>query len=802
MPPGDVKVLSFSASQSRPIGLVAGRVVVVFGCLFALSDLVSAADGGAIARYRDRAEPILLEYCSGCHTDGVSKGNVAFDTFESDDALLANRDLWLSVLKNVRSGIMPPAGSPRPKAEEKQALAEWIKRDAFGLDPRDPDPGRVTIRRLNRTEYRNTIRDLMGIEFRTDEEFPPDDTGYGFDNIGDVLSTSPLLLEKYMQAAETIVATAVPTVSRVVPERSLGGDKFKQPDSKRTGERMTFYEPAEVARTIDVDRAGEYVVAIDLEVDGAFNFDPGKCRVAFSIDGQSRFNEEFAWHDNKRFHFEFQEKWSEGEHRLAFALEPLTPVEEKKTSVDLRILSVQLQGPLDRQFWTRTKNYERFFSREDPPDDPTERQAYAREVLSQFAAKAFRRPADPTLVDRLVTLAESIDSLPGRRFEEGVAQAMVAVLASPRFLFRVEEVVPATAESKFALLDDYALASRLSYFLWSTMPDEELFRLAELGTLRERVVPQVRRMLADPRSDEFIKNFVGQWLQVRDIQSVPINSRVVLRRDGVRAKDDLFDADLRRAMRQESEMVFGYIVHEDRSVLELLDSNYTFVNDKLARHYGIGGVEGRQLRKVELEADSPRGGILTQGAILCVTSNPTRTSPVKRGLFVLDNILGTPAPPPPAAVPELEASEKEFKGREPTMRELMELHRAKPLCSSCHARMDPLGLGLENFNALGMWRESERDQPIDTKGQLITGETFTGIRELKQVLTTGRRGDFYHCLTEKVLTYALGRGLEYSDIETVDAIVDRLEREGGSFSALLDGIVESAAFQKRRNAAK
>jgi hypothetical protein len=564
---------------------------------------------------------------------------------------------------------------------------------------------------------------------------------------------------------------------------------------------MSFYEAADVSRRLEIDQTGEYDLIVELEVDGAFNFDPGRCRVVFLIDGQERLREEFGWHDNKKFRYEFRENWQEGEHRLSLTLEPLTPAEEKKTSVDLRIATVRLEGPLDRQFWSKTKNYDRFFPREDVPENKDERQAYAREVLSRFARKALRRPPDDAIVERLATLAESIWTQPGRRFEEGIAQAFVALLASPRFLFRVEEVAPGDSSARFQFLDDYSLASRLSYFLWSTMPDDELFRLAESGVLRERVGPQLRRMLADPRADEFINNFVGQWLQVRDVQSVPINSRIVLRRDGIRNRDDLFDADLRRAMRQESEQFFGHVVREDRSILELLDSDYTFVNDKLARHYGISGVEGRQLRKVSLPPDSPRGGILTQGAILAVTSNPTRTSPVKRGLFVLDNILGTPAPPPPPAVPELEAAEKAFQGREPTMRELMELHRAQPLCNSCHTRMDPLGLGLENFNALGMWRETEREQPIDTKGQLITGESFNDIRELKQALTNGRRTDFYRCLTEKVLTYALGRGLEYADVETVDGIVGRLEREGGVASALLNGVVESAAFQKRRNVA-
>ena len=303
-----------------------------------------------------------------------------------------------------------------------------------------------------------------------------------------------------------------------------------------------------------------------------------------------------------------------------------------------------------------------------------------------------------------------------------------------------------------------------------------------------------------PRIDELTRNFVGQWLQVRDVEGFTINTRAVLRQDGgSRPRIDL-NTDLRRAMRRETEMLFASIAREDRSVLDLIDCDYTFVNGKLAQFYGIKDVAGNEMRKVTIPKDSPRGGVLTHASILLVTSNPTRTSPVKRGQFILDNILGTPAPPPPADIPALEDSKKDFKGKEPTVRELMALHRAKPLCSSCHSRMDPLGLALENFNALGLWRETERGQPIDASGRLITGEPFQNVRDLKRIIKDRHRLDFYRCLTEKLLTYALGRGLDYNDVETVDAIVGRLEQEQGRFSALLSGVIESAPFQKRRAA--
>src|SRR6266480_5424022 len=809
----------------------------------AFCPLCFGAKNPAGAHFRKQVQPILVQYCYDCHGDGMDKGKVAFDEFKSDEELLGKRDLWWEVLKNLRAGIMPPERKPHPSADERRRLETWIKQDVFGIDPKNPDPGRVTIRRLNRVEYRNTIRDLMGTDFRTDEEFPPDDTGYGFDNIGDVLTMSPLLLEKYMQAAESIVATAVPTAAKVVPEKTVAGREFRASEGSVNGEVLSFYNEAKVSHTVQVENAGDYRLFVELNVRGAFDFDPGKCRLIFKADDQELLNQEFIWNDNKKFHFQFDQKWNADEHKLTFELQPLTPPEEKKTSVDMRIGSVKIQGPLEQRYWTRTKNYDRFFFKDEPPGSPAERRSYAREVLRRFTKKAFRRPVDDKTLDRLVRIAEEAYGQPGKPFEDGVGRAMVAVLSSPRFLFRLEEIERAPAVKAYPSVDEYSLASRLSYFLWSTMPDEELFQLADRHELRKNLAAQVKRMLADARSNELVQNFTGQWLQVRDVEGININAQVVLARDSGEEKDlekmrERFrelqaipeeqltpeqkrereqlaerrrqrfnrpavelDGPLRRAMREETEMFFRALLREDRSVMELIDSDYTFLNERLARHYGIPEVSGSEMRRVVLPENSPRGGLLTQGSVLVVTSNPTRTSPVKRGLFVLDNILGMPPPPPLPDVPLLEQSEKEFKDHEPTLREVLELHRNKPLCSSCHNRMDPLGLALENFNALGMWREKERGQPIAPAGRLISGETFNGIRELKQILKEKHRRDFYACLTEKLLTYALGRGVEHNDAETVDRIVERLEKEDGRFSALLMGIVESAPFQKRRNAA-
>jgi hypothetical protein len=831
----------------------------VLAAMALLAPRAGAAD--AVPSYEKDVVPILENYCYDCHADGVNKGKVAFDA-PANDALLHDHDLWLKVLKNVRAGIMPPAKKDRPTADELKTLEKWVKYGAFGINPADPDPGRVTLRRLNRVEYRNTIRDLTGVDFKADEEFPPDDTGYGFDNIGDVLTISPLLLEKYMEAAEKIVAEAVPLVPRVVREQTVAGNRFRRQESgdetTRRGDdndddpkpargdirNLSLYKAATVAADFKADAAGTYSLTLELNIRGDFDFDPGRCWVVFRADDRVLLSQEFGWNNGKTFKFDFEEKWEPGTKKLTLELEPLTPSEKRKGGVDMRVIGVQVRGPVEPEHWVRPKNFDRFFAK-DAPTDPTERRQYARETLDRFARKAFRRPVDDKTIDRLASIAEDAYSAPGKRFEDGIARAFVAILASPRFVFRVEAPDSAApANEPFPNVDEFALASRLSYFLWSSMPDEELSKLAETGGLRKNLDAQVKRMLADKKSEAFLQNFPGQWLQVRDVEGISIDERSVLARDSGDDKQmqrdqeerrALFakieklpeaerqkefeklrgqfrnrrrfgppavqlDGELRRAMRRETEMCFEYVVREDRSVLDLIDSDYTFLNEKLAKHYGIDGVKGNEMRKVELPKDSPRGGVLTQGSTLVVTSNPTRTSPVKRGLFVLDNILGLPTPPPPADIPAFEESDKAAGDHAPTTREILQIHRENALCRSCHARMDPLGLALENFNALGMWRESERKQPLDVAGQLVTGEKFNGVRELKQILKTTRKDDFYRCLAEKVMTYALGRGPEYYDVEAVDRVVDRMNQNDGKFSAVVMGVIESAPFQRQRRA--
>lgn len=853
----------------------AGRLAAL-----ALAGLAAAplarADEEAMTVFRRDIEPVLDQYCYDCHGYGSDKGGVTLDGFANAGELL-NPELWLRALRNVRSGMMPPADEAQPPPEAKAALLGWIKTHAFGLDPQQPDPGRVTVRRLNRVEYRNTIRDLMGVDYDTQSEFPADDTGHGFDNNADVLTISPMLLEKYLDAAQAIVARSVPTQARTVAEHPIPGRELRsrldpaatvqaalaavdRPAAGHSGEPLTprppppqtgtvvgdaldlsYYQPASVATMYSASHDGAYQVVVNLRsveryVDNLFDYN--QCTLRIRIDGETVLEQPFVREGTRLYTFTFDRTWTAGPHEVRIDLEPSTFDVAQHRQLRLRVERVTVRGPLAPEHWVPPPGHERFFPG-GVPAEPGAQAAYRRELLESFATRAFRRPVDGPTVERLAALAAAVSAEPGGTFEAGVAQAMAAVLASPRFLFREEGIEPPAPGERFPDLDEYALASRLSYFLWSSMPDEELFALARAGQLRARLGPQVQRMLADPRSNEFVRNFTGQWLQARDVATVQIENFDVFLREHpnpeveearrrfrrivqipeeqrtaaereayaqarqtfltfIRQPRPQLTPDLRDAMRRETELLFEHILQEDRSVLEFIDADYVHVNEALARHYGISGVEGPELRKVRLPPDSPRGGVLTQGTVLTVTSNPTRTSPVKRGVFILDNILGAPPPPPPPNIPSLEDAVGPEELQQLSLRETLALHAGNRLCRSCHNRMDPLGLALENFNAMGAWRETELNQPIEPQGTLISGESFADIRELKRILATEHRREFFYCLTEKLLTYALGRSIEYHDTDTVDQLVARLEAADGRLGALITGIIDSAPFQKRR----
>jgi len=838
----------------RTVSRLGGRassLLVVSLAITILSCRPASAAGDNLADFHKTVQPVLTEYCLHCHNSRLKKGDIAFDS-EDVKAMLADQGLWLKVFKMLRAEMMPPRGKSRPSTEQVEQVVNWIKYSAFAIDPHNPDPGRVTLRRLNRTEYRNTIRDLLGVDFNTDAEFPNDDTGHGFDTIGDVLTISPLLLEKYISAAKAVVAQAVPTQAWAPAEKRIPGQRFQPAGvpTQSVGTRggadgplaLSYYKAATVTYPFVAEHAGRYQVILDLTASETFvdgQFDYNKCRLIFKCGDRVLLTRDFSRQGRKPYHFEFEQNWQAGKQDLALEIQPLTK-EQQVRSLTLRLEAVTVRGPMEKKYGVRPAKHQQFFPG-TIPNNPQERRAYAFKLLEPIISRAYRRPVDRETVERLVGLVESTAAQPGRTFEEGMAQAITVVLASPRFLFREETTLPDSTD-RYPLLDEYSLASRLSYFFWSSMPDEELFRLASQNKLRQNLSAQVSRMLADKRSGEFIRNFAGQWLQARSIDSANVNTFAVLSKEQPRdpkaekmrmrfrelvrkPRESLTDAekkeleqlrttffrsfgrfrqfqltgDLRRAMRQETEMSFEHILRNDRSLLELLDANYTFLNERLAKFYGIEGVNGQQMRKVTLPPNSPRGGVLTQATFLIITSNPDRTSPVKRGLFILDNLLGTPPPPPPPDLPPLEEAAGAVKGKPPTLREMLAVHRSKALCNSCHNRMDPLGLAFENFNALGRWRDKELGQPIESGGQLLTGESFKNVQELKKILATTRRLDFYRCVTEKMLIYALGRGLEPGDMHTVDELVAKLEAAQGRPSVLIRGILESPAFQRRRS---
>jgi hypothetical protein len=821
-------------------------------CIFCDRSPLSAEEPASRDFDRD-VKPILAEYCFGCHADGASEGNLSFDNlFSMADHDEAN-PIWYRVLKKLQSGLMPPPDEQRPSPDQMKEIANWIKYETFGLKADNPDPGRVTIRRLNQVEYANTVRDLLGVSYDTSANFPADDTGHGFDNIGDVLSMSPLLLEKYVNAADEIVSGVVPTVSGVLRERSVPGDQFArdQPDDGASSARrrdqgdlvLSYYSAASAQAVLDVEHPGRYMIRLNMTANETYvddQFDENKCDFSFLLDDEILLQETFVRQGRRAYTFDFERSLTPGKHKLIAKIKPLTEVTQVR-QLRLQLKSVDLIGPQDEQHYAKPAGYGRFFPR-DVPERDAEKRAYARELLGEFAYRSFRRPVDKGNLDRLVALAESVYS-DGNTFESGIAKSMTAILASPRFLFR-EEARSTQTDEQYPLIDEFALASRLSYFLWSTMPDQELIDSAESGTLRQNLDAQISRMLNHEKAKNFAKNFAGQWLRARVLDTIQINGAAILSREPSALDPEVdirrqrffvlfrkgaertkleeveyesqreayirsfrggstaeLTAQVRDAMRRETEMLFEYIVSDDRSLLELVDSDYTFLNEALWGHYQIEGIErvvGDEMRLVQLPAGSVRGGVLTQGTTLVVTSNPDRTSPVKRGLFILENLLGTPPSAPPPNIPALEDVEANPE-EQLSLRKTLAIHRANALCSSCHNQMDPLGLALENFNALGRYRTEELGQPVDVAGVLNTGESFSSIIELKQILAETRQTDIFRCITEKMLTYALGRAVEYTDAHTVDELVSSLEVNGGRAQSLVRGIIYSSAFQRTRN---
>ena len=734
--------------------------------------------------YPARVLPILAKYCVGCHGPIKPKHGLNLAAYTTEAAALKDLKTWEKVLENVQGGSMPPDDQPQLSEGESKQFTQYLQSLLSKANCSiAQDPGRVTLRRLNREEYNNTVRDLVGVDFRPADDFPSDDVGYGFDNIGDVLSLPPLLMEKYLSAAESIAEQAILADDEPRgPTRRFKADAVAKEGSGHVNGESGFWlmaTNAEVGVDNAFPRSGTYILRVRVYGQQAGNDLP---KLEFLIDGKpARAFDVKAEQDSPAvFEAKLKIKLPVKRFAAAFTNDAYFPdfPDPNKRDRNLAVDWLEVVGPLYSLPNDLPDSHKKIIFRR-----PTHlnRREVAREVLKKIATRAFRRPATPAEVDRLVTLVD-LALKNGDRFEKGIQLAVQAVLVSPHFLFRVElETRPGAPR----VLTDLELASRLSYFLWSSMPDDELLDLASKKQLRagNNLDAQVARMLKDARSREFVENFAGQWLQTRNLKlSSPDRGRF-----------NKFDEPLRLAMAREVEFFFAAIVHDDRPIADFLHADYTFLNERLAKHYGIEGVTGDQFRRVTL-TDPRRGGVVTMASTLTVTSNPTRTSPVKRGKWILEEILGTPPPPPPPNVADLPDEKKDVARG--TLRARMEKHRADPNCASCHARMDPLGFGLENFDAIGSWRDQDGKFPVDASGTLPGGQSFVGPVELKAVLLTKIK-PFSRCLTEKLMTYALGRGLEYPDRCVVEKVADSAPADGGRFSKLVSAIVHSDPFQKR-----
>lgn len=737
-------------------------------------------------RLEEKVLPFLKTHCTDCHNAESQEGGVIVNGLASIDQLLKDRRTWEKVYRMINAGAMPPSDyDAQPAEANRKEVAAIFYDELYNFDcTQIHHAGRATLHRLNRAEYNNTIHDLFGINLTPADDFPQDDVGEGFDNIGDVLSIPPLLMEKYLNAAETIAADVIDTrdFSRGLTqtfnadktESTAGGD----PDGE--GFRM-LGSTGTVSATATTPSEGKYKIRIRALATQAGDAD---AKMALQIDGQNVTEFEVQGHRKQNW-FEHDVTLTAGSHKIggAFTNDFYDPEAKDKQRRDrnLAVGTIEVTGPEGggEPAWHETH---RRFVTARPSDSVTVKEA-ASQVLRPILYRAFRRPVADAEVARFAELVDHNVTEFKETYDYGLYVALQAALVSPDFLFRNEVDPEGNATER--KLNEYEVASRLSYFLWSSMPDEELFKLAENKRLFDPDIlqAQIERMLHDDKAHALSRNFASQWLNLRNLTDVQPNPEVF----------PDFDDALRKAMRQETEMLFSTIVKENRSIDDFLNADFTFLNERLAKHYGISGVSGDQFVRVSLEG-TKRSGMLTQASILTLTSNPGRTSPVKRGKWILENILGEVPPPPPPGVPPLEEANKDTANL--SLRERMEIHRKDPGCASCHKTMDPLGMGLENFDAIGRWRDKEGERDVDSSGELPGGVKFSGPMELIGIIRS-REAQFHRAFAERLLTYALGRGLEYYDKCAVDQALVLMKQRGNRFSALVEGIVVSDPFMKR-----
>ncbi len=777
----------------------------------------SAAFAGGVASAGDVAG-VLDQYCVTCHNARVVDGEGAAPSplvaqlrtaglsLDRLDAANVADDAgaWEAVVRKLRAGAMPPIGRPRPDEATVAGVASWLEVSLDRAAAAAPDPGRrPALHRLSRTEYANAVRDLLGLDDLPKEldiavMLPADNATSGFDNLAELLFVSPTLMERYLAAARKISRLAIgdPTMLPIVDTYQLDRDLLQDghleglPLGTRGGTRVRSHLPldGEYLITVQFTRAAREPHDVEVSVDGR--------RVELFTVGENPperlASGVFAFDADPDVQVRVPLRAGPREVAVAFLPKSGAVPEGLVRSYRSRsrqpsIASLIVSGPYGADGAGDTPSRERILSCRPRTGAPEpDRTACARSILASLARRAYRRPVTAGDIDRLLPFYERGSGEGG--FERGIQRAIERLLVSPEFLFRVERDPDTVAAGSVYAVSDLELASRLSFFLWSSIPDDELLDTAIRGELREPGVldGQVRRMLADPRSGALVDNFAEQWLFLRDVDAKEPDAGFF----------PSFDENLRQAFRRETELFVDSVLRGDGSVLDLLTASHTFVNERLARHYGIPHVYGSHFRRVEL--DSPeRRGLLGQGSILTLTSYATRTSPVLRGKWILENLLSSPPPPPPPDVPSLDETTESGEPR--SMREAMEQHRANPACASCHAQMDPLGFALENFDAIGRWRAvGESNAPIDASGVLPDGRRFEGPAGLRTALLHAPE-QFVHTVTEKLLTYALGRGVEHFDAPTIRAIVRDAEREGYGFASIVLGIVNSTPFQMRKS---
>jgi hypothetical protein len=758
----------------------------------------------------ESARQTIDRYCLSCHNvrgaAAATATGVVFDRLDFAH-VSSNAELWEKVVRKLRNGSMPPSGLPRPEKSVTDGLATWLEAGLDRAAAERPNPGRPALHRLNRAEYANAVRDLLGLQVDAAALLPPDDSADGFDNNADILGVSPALLERYLSAAAKISALAVGS-----PSLTASSETYRvRGDSSQTGhlDGLPLGTRGGILAQHTFPLDGEYVIKVKLletnlgsirglEHESELEITLDGARVLLApVGGPADYEESSRNATNvvnsldTRLQVRTLARAGQRPVTAAFLQKSsalggwrLKPF-ERSTLIATdhlglpHVENMTISGPFNPTGSGDTPSRRRIFTCR--PTRPADERACATEIIGHLARRAYRRPISES---DLSSLMRFYDEGQTAGFEPGVEMALRAMLASPKFVFRVERDPAAGSPGGVHPVSDIDLASRLSFFLWSSIPDDQLIDVAAQGKLRDRaeLARQTRRLLADPRADALATNFASQWLHVRNLRTASPD------------KNDFpdFDDNLRRAFEGELDLFFTSIIREDRSVLDLLRADYTFVNERLAKHYGLPNVYGSQFRRVGL-TDEARWGLLGKGGILLVTSHADRTSPVVRGKWILDNLIGSPPPPPPPDVPAL----PEPAGAELlTMRARMEQHRANPACAGCHKVMDPLGLAMENFDAVGAWRSREAGRPIDASGELGDGTKVDGVVALRKVLLA-RPEVFVGTMTEKLLTYALGRGLEHSDMPAVRTIVRNSASRGYRFSSLIEGVVDSAPFRMR-----